>query len=535
MTRTALRLLIGIGILIAAQAQAQTDTTHRRKAPTTRPKPPIPNSTKLELVYQQALVTQYSSTGGSRSYNVFIPQVRVNDARPVDIGKHADFLRSFFSRCSDADEQIDWMNQQLRRAKLDFWVGAGVGATVFFSGLPAAANSNGSGTTAFFTHAAVGAAIITGGALLAHWHAKRADEHLRLSVDLYNSRCFKPLPADTAKRHGADTTNPTASNEKKPLTPSPMKVYQDSTMAKLLRNDPEHSGLWGITLMPLLAEIYPLNINARAGIGAFYTYESKFGISVSYQQAYVDDLAGHHLDKPVGVDNFGDAAGYKKMTLLDIQTKMTTVSWEKEVYYHLKLGNTKIGHTPAEVYGKMKGTIVRAITTRLGYQLDNRVVESSNNGIAWTTTTPTYNYHSSDGQVYPLTPSNLITSGAMLQSGIIAAGVGYSSFADMKIQLMDDTYTGRREEKSQFDVYVDALPDNYGHMPQRLDVSSTPLQKLGWRLGFTSIRMWRPHYGIKTFAEIGMRPGPPTISSEEKVYGQLGFALIFGGRITSAQ
>jgi hypothetical protein len=548
MTRTAQRLLTGVLLVLAVHTHAQTDTTHRKKPAIARPKPPIPNSTKLELVYREALVTHYNTNGGSSSYNVFVPYVRVNDAKPVEIGKHAEFLRQFFSRCNDADAQIDLMNQQLRRAKLDFWLGVGVGGTVFFSGLPAAANSSGSGSTAFFTHAAVGAAIITGGAWLAHWHAKRADEHLRLSVDLYNSRCFKPLPSDTAKWHRADTSKPASHN---PVAASPMKLYQDTTLSKLLRNDPSHSGLFGLTVMPLLVDVYPLNLNARAGIGAFYTYESKFGVSVSYQQAYVDDLTGHHKDIPVGVDNFGDAAGYKKMTLLDLQTKMTTIAWEKEGYYHLHLGNTRIGGVRAEAIGRVKGTILRAITTRLGYQIDNRVVQSDNNGIAFATNTPAYNYHAADGSVGPLTPTNLITSGAMLHSGIITAGVGYSTFRDIKIQLLDDTYTGRRQEESQSDIYVDVLyaqsqklgdmiyylsvPDNYGHMPQRLDLSATPMKKIGWRLGFQTVSMWRPHFGIKTFAEIGMRPGPQTLVNEEKVYGLLGFALIFGGRITSAQ
>src|SRR6202000_532080 len=101
-----------------------------------------------------------------------------------------------------------------------------------------------------------------------------------------------------------------------------------------------------------------------------------------------------------------------------------------------------------------------------------------------------YNYHSSDGSVVPLNPANLITSGAMLQSGIVTAGVGYSTFRDIKIELLDDTYTGRREERSQTDFYLDvlyaqsqklgdmiyymSLPDNYDHMPQRLDVTKTP-------------------------------------------------------------
>jgi hypothetical protein len=533
-------------MLMLLSAHAQTDSTHKKK-PVPAHLKLVPNRTKLELVYKEALVTQYNSNGGSRSYNVFQPYVRVNDAKPVAIGKHADFLRSFFSRCEEADQQIDLMNQQIRRARLDLLGGVLIGAPVAFSGLFSGGSSSSSPSAAkFYSHFIAGAVIAGAGAYLAHMHAKRADEHLRLSVDIYNSRCFKPLPSDTARPQPAKTP----ANET-PVIPSEMKIYHDTTLFKLLRNDPSNSGLFGLTLIPFVGNISSLNINFSGGAGIFYTYKSKYGISATYQKAYIDDLGGNNRsDAPVGdADSHGVPANYSKSSLLDLQAKITEISWEKEGYYHLKLGRTKIAGMPAEVIGRTQGTILRAITGRFGYMLDNRLVESNSAGIKYINSTPVYNYHVGD-HIYPLTPNNLLSSATMVKAGIITAGIGYSSFRDIKIQLFDDTYTGRREEKAQTDVFFDLMyaqslkvedmiyyhalepvTGEFEHLPQRLNLSNTPVSKLGVRAGFHTLSMYSPFFGISTQAEVGMRPGPQTIQSNERFYFQLGFGLVFGGRI----
>ena len=127
---------------------------------------------------------------------------------------------------------------------------------------------------------------------------------------------------------------------------------------RLIRNEPSHSGLFGVTLMPANILVSYLNIGVSAGIGAFYTYESKFGVSVNYQRAYVDDIAGSSRDNIPGGDaeSYGIPANYSKSSLLDIQTKMAVFSWEKEGDYNLKLGNTKVGGVHADVIGDRKST-----------------------------------------------------------------------------------------------------------------------------------------------------------------------------------
>ena len=546
MLKTTTGILLGILFLLSGHAYGQTDPAPHRK-PNAKEKL-IPNRVKLELVYREALVTQYNNYGGSTTYSVFQPYVRVNDAKPVEIGKHADFLRSFFSRCSEADEQIDLMNSEIRKARGLFWGGTGAGIGLAFTGLGLSVGNGSNSKTnlgVFAGFFAAGVAAITTGVILAHKHATRSDEHLRRSVDIYMSSCYKPLPADTT--HPAVAKNPSEQSTEA----SPRKIYHDSTMFRLIRNDPSHSGLFGITLMPANIRASSLNLGAGAGVSAFYTFDSKFGISVSYQRAYVDGLgatSGHSI--PTGdADSWGIPANYSKSSTLDIQTKTSIFSWEKEGYYNLKLGNTRIGNLRGEVYGHTRGIVTHALTLRLGYQFDNRFAEDdANGGILYATSTPTYTYHYA-GQDYPLPPTNIATSSAMIKSGIITGGLGYSTFRDMKIELLDDTYTGRREIKTQTDFFIDALyaqsmtvgdmiyysalqgmTGEYIHLPQRLNLAPTPLSKVGARIGLQSLSMYTPHFGLRTEIEAGMWPGPKTANSQDPFYLQLTWGLIFGGR-----
>ena len=552
--RTVTSLTLAILVILSFHAHGQTDPTWKKK-PLTAQQKLIPNKVKLELVYREALVTQYNNNGGSTTYNVFQPYVRVNDAKPVEIGKHAEFLRSFFTRCNEADEQIDLMNQEIRKAKGFFLGGTGAGIGLAFTGLGLSVGNGASSKPNFAVFGgffAAGVATMVTGVFLAHSHATKADEHLRRSVDLYNSRCYKPLPADT--------THPTEVSLSPAPAPavavSPRRLYQDTMVYRLIRNEPSHSGLFGVTLMPANILVSYLNIGVSAGIGAFYTYESKFGVSVNYQRAYVDDIAGSSRDNIPGGDaeSYGIPANYSKSSLLDIQTKMAVFSWEKEGDYNLKLGNTKIGGVHADVIGHTRGMITHAVTLRLGYQADNRLTEDDQNGgIYYATSTPAYTYHYA-GQEYPLTPTNIATSSTMVKSGVITAGIGYSTFRDMKIELLDDTYSGRREVKTQTDVFVDALyaqsmtvedmiyytalqpmTGEYMHMPQRLDLGPTPVNKVGARFGLQTISMYSPHFGWKTMLEVGVRPGPKTATSQDPFYLQVTWGLIFGGRSSHQQ
>lgn len=535
-TLTALAVLLAFCL----HTNAQTEPTHHRKPLTARQKL-IPNTIKLELVYKGALVTQYNNNGGSRSYNVFVPFVRINDAKPVEIDKHGDFLRQYFTKCNEADQQLDDLNAELHKASLFYWGGLGLGAGIMGFGLAKTVQNSGNGAAVFFTSFGIAAATMATGVFMAYKHVQKADEHLRLSVDIYNSRCYKPSPSDTAR--------PDANA---PVKPSPIKIYRDTTLFQLIRNEPAHSGMFGISLDPVMADIYGLNLGFSGGISAFYTYESLVGCSVSYQRAYLDDLKGNSRSSVPGGDaeSFGIPANYSKSSLLEFLVKLTTFSWQKESGYQLHLGRTRMGRMPAEVVGNTKGQIFRAITVRMGYQSDNRLIESES-GLKYVNTTPEYTYNY-QGQQYPLPPTNLSTSSTMVKSGVIVAGVGLTTFRDLKINLLDDTYTGRREQKSQWDLYADALyaqslavedmiyyhaiepvTGEYMHLPQRLNLSNTPVNKLGFRVGVQAINMLNAFFGLKTLLEVGKRSGPQSTDKNDSFYFKMGFGLVFGGRISN--
>jgi hypothetical protein len=169
------------------------------------------------------------------------------------------------------------------------------------------------------------------------------------------------------------------------------------------------------------------------------------------------------------------------------------------------------------------------------------------------TKTPPYIFYS-QGTSYTETPSNFQESSTMMQSGIIVMGLGLSTFRDIKISLDDnERYTGRREERTQSDFFIDFLYANKlmlqdmiyyhsiynsntgetGHLPQRLNMSATPLSKTGFRIGWQQLAMYGRHFGGKFGIEAGVRPGIKTGDFQSSVYGQVSFSLFFGGKLTS--
>jgi hypothetical protein len=87
-------------------------------------------------------------------------------------------------------------------------------------------------------------------------------------------------------------------------------------------------------------------------------------------------------------------------------------------------------------------------------------------------------------------------------------------------------------------IYYTALQPmtgEYMHMPQRLDLSPTPVNKVGARFGVQTISMYSPHFGWKTMLEVGVRPGPKAVTSQDPFYLQITWGLIFGGRSSHQQ
>jgi hypothetical protein len=511
---------------------AQTDTTTKPSRPVKSKKPV--NTTRLELVYKNSIHESFSN-GRYRSYSVSHPFIRVNDGEPVLIDKRASILRKYYTKAPLSNEQLDLMNRHINRGRTAFWVGGAVGAITAFSGVFAAAKED-ANTSVFWTRFGIGGGLLLGGAILSRYHNKRAEKALHMSVDLYNNRYYKPLPADSLAGHPGAA--PPIATE-----PSAKKYYKDTIFYNLVRNEPENSGLYGVALHFANIDLDGMNMNMGLGLEGYYTYRSMFGVSLAGYMPYLDAIKNHTDDVPNGWERRGIPSKYQRALRIELQTKLNIVSWEKEASYGIAASS---GIPGVAAVGSVKGKKLKAITARLGYHMDNKVVENDN-GIPFASATPPFVYYSgSYPEGLPLESEGMLgTSNAMMRSHIIAAGIGLSTFRDMKVWLTRE----KRHDQSagQNDLYVDLLyaaslsfqdiifyhylPEGNGtNLPQRLDISSTPVRKMGIRVGYEAVNMIWPRFGTKFGIEVGMRPGPEMQTTEDKAYFRIRYALVFGGR-----
>ena len=515
-------------------------TYAQTKKPTVKKK--VANTTKLELVYKGFNATSYNpGTGASRSSFFDLAYLRVNDGKPERVDRHANLLRRYYTKAPLSNQQIDLMIKEKRKGTAILLIG-GIGGTAYgMSGIFANSEMD---KSKFYTRALIGSAVFLGAGYLKTVYDRRADRHLRRSVDIYNQKYYKPLITDSSSADNVAKNNDTT------IHTSDKKYYEETAYYNLIRNDPGNSGLWGASITYASLDFNQLNINMTGGLGLFYTYKSLVGISADYQIGYFDIVTGSNKNKKpdrIDRDSYGIPVDYKKPSLLDIQAKVSVFSWEKEGRYHVYLGKEKIGWgSSVTKLGRVHGLIRKAITARAGFMLDNRVIQNIN-GISLETTTPPYVFMD-NGKEYTMTPRNLATSAAMLESGFISAGIGLSTFMDLKIQMTGDEYKGLKEEKSQTDLFVDVLyaqsqklqDITYYHIsyetdeiiPQRLDISGSPLGKVGFRAGFAYKKLSR-FFGTKYGLELGMRPGPKVHESAGNFYCRLSFGVAFGGRTKS--
>jgi hypothetical protein len=389
----------------------------------------------------------------------------------------------------------------------------------------------------FWPMMAASGAMLIGGAVAKMVHASKAGNHLRNSLELYNEHYYVHPPPGTTNALVNEVAKKDSTSEKK----------TSSSYYDIVSNDPDNSGMAGIIIQPLASEVSSTNVNFRAGIGGYYTYKSLFGITALYHLAYFDNLGGDYANDSQMEDRFmsGVPTKYRRTNQFEIQTKTSLLSWHKTKSYNIASGLDMDGKS----LGKIKGPVTKALTGRLGYQLDNRVIEhSSYGGIAYTTTTAPYAYTEDNGTVSLLPPYWLGLSATMMKSNIVAIGVGLSTFRDLEISLNDEVDHSRTKERSQTDLYVDLLYAhslqlqdiiyNHGRMSdagdeimQQLDISSTPVRKMGFRIGYQYTGSYRAVLGKRYGAELGFNPGPKLESGKNTPYFRIFYGLVFGGKI----
>ena len=334
--------------------------------------------------------------------------------------------------------------------------------------------------------------------------------------------------------------------------PSPTAEEDKTVYYDLIRNAPTKSGLFGVIVNPVYVDINNLNLNIGGGAEFFCTYQSKLRLSGGYHFAYGDHLTGENTKAPSSgtLSEYGTAINTNKSFRYDIMVSPTLYSWEKESNYHITLGSA--GYRTVAVT-RVHGKVMKAITGRFGYEIDERIVQSEK-GLPYKNTTPEYVYHS-EGQTYTFTPDNISTSSSRVRAEMAVIGVGYTSFRDVKIALgADEQYKGRREEKAQVDLFVDLLyaqklslqdmvyyhtlyyaTQEYRQIPQRLNLSTTQLNKTGVRAGYQVLTMYKPNFGTKFRLEAGIRPGIKTEGKNGNKYIQFSVGFIFGGRMAIEQ
>jgi hypothetical protein len=533
-------------VVVPLCLSAQTDTSGQHKRPQKRVKTPA-NSTKLELVYKG-----FYGSNGNRSFFVTVPFLRVNDNRPIALNTNATLLRRYYVKAPLANLELDNMQRETRTGRAIFWGGTVTGFAVAMTGV--FAKEEFGKHTKFYVRSGIGSALILGSGMLRYMYARRADGRLRKSMDIYNDRYYKPIQQDTLSPVSVAQANRELDsilpkNPSDPSYASAPKMYEETFEYSVLRNDPANSNLWGVSFNIISPEFYALNSAFTGGIGAFYTYRSSFGISVDYNRGYFDLIQGSHKnDRPDDYYAAGYAipAKYKRVEILDLQTKFTLAKWDREGSYHVGLGHERMAGQTVKKLGRIPGMTKRAIMGRLGYSLSNRLVQS-NNGLDIRTTTPPYTF-TDNGKEYTLRPGDLDASPSMLHMGMVNAGASYSVFGDMKVDFKGEDRKGRSEIRSQTDYYAELLyaPTiryqdlTYFHgisetreiIPQRLDISNSPYKKLGFRIGIESKNMGRI-FGTRYGIEMGLRPGPATAVKSDNFYAKLMFAIVVVGKSNS--
>lgn len=500
------------------------------------------NTTKLELLYETVNRTT-SSRGMTSEYQVTYQLVSINGKKPVEIDKRGSILRQYYNRCWEARELLDQGNKSIKKGNRYLWSGLLVGTAVAFSGFIANPEMKGWRIGVGF---GMGLGTMLTGAGFWGNNRNKGRDLIHKSVDVYNAKCYA-FP-DSVKPSGKSADKSTTATPGKTESGLSERKYVNNTVYyDLLRNDPANSDFAAIAVNLATVDLHGLNINIKGGLGLLYTYKSKFSISADYQISYLDNPKADKGSKnePYSSSDVGGPFNYRHSNNLDISMAYAFSSWTKEGGYKLGIGNKRLGGRTAEVVGSLRGDVQKAFMLRAGYQIDNRLVQSDNE-IKYVNSSPAYIYHH-EGDRYEIKPV-LGDESSMFKAGIITAGLGYSTFRDLKIRLVDSEYQGERQVKKQTDLYADAMYAHQaqfqdmlywsslmpysrvsGHVSQRLDISKSPVSRLGFRTG-ARINGIGNIYGLRGGLEAGLRPGPKA-GFGDNAYLSMNFGILFGRSI----
>lgn len=528
-------------ILVASVfcAHAQSDSALKSKIIARPVKTKKTTSQKgLELVYKTHTSTSYNAiTHSFTTSTVTRTYIRATGAKEVAVDKRGDAVRKYLYKCPLALDQIDQFSQKNKTGRRYFWGGFGAAGAMIFGGLILSTKvPEGKSTATFFTSFGLGVgAMVAGGITAARFH-KKAAVHLRSAVDIYNRSCYIPPRPDSTQLSPASS-----SADGKTKTP-PQKVSTDAVGYDVVRNEPQYSNLYGVSIQPAILDVCKSDMSMAGGIGLFYTYKSAVGIDLNFQTVYMENLDSKHGNYKPSNESYAVPEKNRTSKRLELQTKFTVASWKKTIKYPMHVSYADMG----ESSGSVPGTMLRAVSGRLGFIHDLRKIHGDGILPLETTQAP-YVLHMEDGTDKELPRTALDESTVLVKSEIITAGIAWSTYRDMKIALKEESYKGRKEMKTQTDLFIDVMyapsmkyedikyfyqGDQNNQVSELLKVTS-PFSRTGARMGCQVMSMGK-FFGSKYVFEWGVRPGP-NLPSYANAYFRATYSLIFGGRQKNIQ
>jgi hypothetical protein len=487
------------------------------------------NMDKIELLYKNVEVTRTSSNGASRSYTTKLPLLRFNGGETEPY--KSDRLLPFLKDCPSAKKEVKLFDHERKRAVQFFFGGFLAGGALAFTGLIATAVRSEKGKSGegipFAVGFGLGIGTMTYGAIKAHKAKIRADKHLRQSVEQYNIKCYKgtPPPKDSIPKVAGNTmptAHPTsAKDNSEEAVNGVTENFKERVTYEMQRNDPKSLAFWTAGIHYLDVEIAQ-NHGFNYAIGGDFIYQkgAKWGIRASAKIALVDNLSQETNRNDVAELNYleqAEATDYvpanEQQVVLSIGIGGKSRESEHSVYLGFKDGVHHRGTLQANEYVSWNVRIGALRNQNVLFRNDGLPIRSSTPSTTvvvpgyWDPTPIPVNYYLENATV-------------MTQSVSLSAGISRKLFNDLKINVLDSSFKGKKKDSSYTEFFADflyAVSTQTGDVRYRftevntqyeefflVNTSRTDIAKWGWRAGFTTAFVRGTGFSV----ECGQRPGP---------------------------
>lgn len=522
-------VLLLITLSLTLRAQSDTIVQANIIKPSASKKIANPSHTKVELVYQEGYTNQ--------GHYYRIPYIRTEGANDFLLTHNSPLLRSYMSVCPTALVQLDgWKTNgtKARRYLYGSWIAGGA------LGITGVAITGAKESLApFLAFLGVGFGTAITGTLISYKYKKKAEKNLKEAFRQYNIKCYVPLPKDTIPKDTLPKVDTTIvkSLEKTDLSKNNKgkKGKKAPKYYSIIRNEPQDLNLWGFEATPVILDTYTFSPSVSAGLGAFYSFPGNARIRVNYELGlYYYQSNAHRATKPTAgtYSSYGIPSSPANDSRLEVLGSIPVINKKSKTDYRVKISNSGNILVPTISADK-----VIAMNLRAGLIHENKMAESISN-MPLTTDKPLM---TPPGGGEPL-HRYLAGSSAMLNSNIVAAGIGMSVIKDLKIELKDGNLKGGKNTRSVTDLYLDMLYASsmkYGDITYYYPLSSgdqltetlsvtSPFNKLGARFGLRREGLSKT-VGTAFGAELQVKPGPG-VTMRERFGIRTSFAIILAGR-----